>query len=283
VSCLNKAVLHMTQNDSAWVNQMFSREMGAVGPSGTGLPPVDHAQDALATFNLYHYFSARARDITPAAARDTAYVLYAPFSSDPEAANRCASVLSPHERERSERFVTNELKSHFEQRRAFRRYCGALAIESTPSLSQVIFEETENGRPYLRERRDLWFSFSSCRSGFIGAWSATHGLGVDLEDGPVDTDVADLAQMYFTDSEALTVSEGGPAQIRTFLRLWSLKEAALKSIGEGLPFGLDAFEFELDQSPRVVEAPGEHGGPEAFNAHLLDQANLCAALVLRVL
>ena len=132
MSCFNKAVLHMTQ-DSAWVNQMLSREMGAVGPSGTGVPPVDHAQDALATFNLYHYFSARARDITPAAARDTAYVLYAPFSSDLEASNRCASVLSTHERERSERFITNELKSHFEQRRAFRRYCGALAIESTLS------------------------------------------------------------------------------------------------------------------------------------------------------
>ena len=283
MSCFNKAVLHMTQNDSAWVNQMFSREMGAVGPSGTGLPPVDHAQDALATFNLYHYFSARARDITPAAARDTAYVLYAPFSSDPEAANRCASVLSTHERERSERFVTKELKTNFEQRRAFRRYCGACALGSGSSLSQAVFEETENGRPYLRDRPDLWFSFSSCRSGFVGAWSSTHALGVDLEDGAVDIEVADLAQTYFTESEARTVRERGPTRIPTFLQLWSLKEAALKSIGEGLPFGLDAFEFELDESPRVVDAPRDHGGPEAFNAHLLDQADVSAALILRIL
>ena len=240
----------MTRNDSAWVNEMFSE---------------------------------RAREVTPAAARDAACMFYAPVSSDPEVASRCASVLSAHERERSDRFVTKELKTHFEQRRAFRRYCGALALGSRSSLSQVIFEETENGRPYLRDRAELWFSFSACRSGFIGAWSSTHGLGVDLEDRAVHLAVADLAQMYFTKSEARTVRERGPARIRTFLQLWSLKEAALKSIGQGLPFGLDAFEFELEESPRVVDAPGDHGGPEGFSAHLFDQAGIPGALVLRIL
>ena len=240
----------MTRNDSAWVNEMFSQ---------------------------------RARDVTPSALRDAACVLYAPVSSDPEASSRCASLLSDHERERSERFVTKELKTHFEQRRAFRRYCGALALGSRSSLTQIVFEETENGRPYLRDRSDIWFSFSSCRLGFIGAWSATHGLGVDLEDQPIDMKVAELAQMYFTESEARTVGEGGPARLRTFLQLWSLKEAALKSIGQGLPFGLEVFEFELEGSVRVVDAPREHGGAEGFSAHLFDQADVCAALVVRSL
>jgi 4'-phosphopantetheinyl transferase len=238
----------MTRNDSAWVKEMFSE---------------------------------RARDVTPAAARDAACVFYAPVSCDPEASSRCTSLLSDHERARSQRFVTEQLKTHFEQRRAFRRYCGALALGSMSSLSQIVFAETENGRPYLRDRPDLWFSFSSCRSGFVGAWSSTHGLGVDLEDGAVDMEVADLAQTYFTESEARTVRERGPTRIRTFLQLWSLKEAALKSIGEGLPFGLDAFEFELNENPRVVGAPGDHGGPRRFSAHLFDQKDVGAALVLR--
>jgi len=239
----------MTRNDSAWVNEMFSE---------------------------------RARDVTPAAARDAACVFYAPVSCDPEASSRCASLLSDHERARSQRFVTEQLKTHFEQRRAFRRYCGALAVGSTSSLSQIIFEETENGRPYLPDRSDIWFSFSSCRLGFIGAWSSTHGLGVDLEDQPIEQEVAELAQMYFTESERRTVRERGPARLRTFLQLWSLKEAALKSIGQGLSFGLDVFEFELKGSLRVVVAPADHGGPERFSAHLFDQADACAALVLRI-
>jgi 4'-phosphopantetheinyl transferase len=240
----------MTQNDSVWVNKMFSD---------------------------------LAREVTPAAARDAACVLFAPFSLDLEAPGRCASILSDQERERSDRFVTKELKTHFEQRRAFRRYCGALALRSTSPLSQIIFQETENGRPYLPDRSDLWFSFSSCRLGFIGAWSSTHGLGVDLEDQPIEREVTELAQMYFTESERRTVREQGPSRLRTFLQLWSLKEAALKSIGQGLPFGLDVFEFELEGRLRVVDAPGDHGGPERFDAHLFDQADACAALVLRIL
>jgi 4'-phosphopantetheinyl transferase len=67
-----------------------------------------------------------------------------------------------------------------------------------------------------------------------------------------------------------------------FRQLWSLKEAALKSIGQGLPFGVDVFEFELQRRLRVVEAPQDYGGPERFSAHLFDQAGACAALVLRL-
>jgi 4'-phosphopantetheinyl transferase len=240
----------MTRNDSTWIKAMFSE---------------------------------RGRDITPSAVRDTACVFYAPVSPDPVTASRCASLLSDHERERSDRFVTEELKSHFAQRRAFRRYCGALALESTSCLSQIVFAETGNGRPYLRDRTDLWFSFSACRSGFIGAWSATHGLGVDLEDRPLEQEVTDFAQMHFTKSEARIVRDAGPARLQTFLKLWSLKEAALKSIGEGLPFGLDAFEFELQRSLRVIDAPENYGGSERFSAHLFNQAGACAALVLRSL
>jgi 4'-phosphopantetheinyl transferase len=239
----------MTRNDSAWVNEMFAE---------------------------------RARDVTPAGTADAACVLYAPLSSDPETSRRCASVLSDAERERSQRFLTEGLKSQYEQRRAFRRYCGARALASTSSLSQISFAETENGRPYLRDRPGLWFSFSSCRSGFIGAWSATHGLGVDLEDQSLEREVAELARVYFTESEARSVRDAGPARLRMFRQLWSLKEAALKSIGQGLPFGVDVFEFEVERRLRVVEAPQDYGGPERFSAHLFDQAGACAALVMRL-
>ena len=75
----------------------------------------------------------------------------------------------------------------------------------------------------------------------------------------------------------------GPTRIRSFLQYWSLKEAALKSIGEGLPFGLDTFEFELNPNLRVVQAPPDHGGPEQFDAHLIEGTDSCAALVIRSL
>jgi phosphopantetheinyl transferase len=235
----------MTRNDSDWVNDLYA----------TG-----------------------ARDWTPVSARHAAYVLYAPVSRDPEASRRCASVLSDTELQRVDRLLTEDGKAQFQQRRAFRRYCGACVLESPRPLSQIVFQETEKGRPYLPDLPNVWFSFSSCRSGFIGAWSSTHCVGIDLEDHTQNLEATELAQRFFSEAEAKAV-EG--TRLRTFFHLWNLKEAALKSIGEGLPMGLDAFEFELTPNLRVVHAPHDHGGPGRFSAHVIDGTDSCAALVIR--
>jgi 4'-phosphopantetheinyl transferase len=229
-------------------------------------------------------FAAGSRDLTPASARHAAYVLYAPVSRDPDVTRRCASVLSDTELQRANRFVKQGDKALFKQRRAFRRFCGALVLGSSQPLSQITFKETENGRPYLSDLPDFWFSFSSCRFGFVGAWSSTHGIGVDLEDQTRNLEATELAWQFFSVAEAKAVEgTGGPARLRTFFQFWSLKEAALKSIGEGLPFGLDAFEFVLDPNLRVVHAPPDHGGPAQFNAHVIEGTDGCAALVIRSL
>jgi 4'-phosphopantetheinyl transferase len=228
------------------------------------------------------YFNTCSHDVTPAPASHAAHVLYAPASHDPEVTRQCASVLSNIEMQRADRFATQDDKALFIQRRAFRRFCGFRVLGTSQPLSQIAFGETENGRPYLSDRPDLWFSFSSCRIGILGAWSSTHGVGVDIEDHTRVLEAADLARRFFLEAEA-NVVEGkqGLERLRTFFQLWSLKEAALKSIGEGLPFGLDAFQFELDPYLRIVHAPPDHGGPERFNAHLIEGPDSCAALVIR--
>ena len=229
-------------------------------------------------------FAAGSRDVTPASARHAAQVLYVPVALDSDLESLCASVLSETELQRADRFEARDHRDEFEQRRAFRRYCGATALGSSQPLSEILFEKTENGRPYLSDSPDLWFSFSSCRFGVLGAWSSTHGVGVDIEDHTRELEAAQLARRFFSGAEADAVDGvQGLERLRTFFQLWSLKEAALKSIGEGLPYGLDAFEFELDPDPRVVHAPPDHGGPERFDAHLIEGTDGCAALVIRSL
>ncbi len=239
----------------------------------------DHANDSGWVKEL---FAASACDWTPSSAHHAAYVLHAPLSRDPEASRRCASVLSDSERQRADRFVTEESKTHFKQRRAFRRYCGAMALATHRPISQIVFKETEKGCPYLPDLPNVRFSFSASSFGFLGAWSSTHLIGIDIEDQTRNVEAAELARQFFSEAEAKSVEEvSGLARQRTFFQLWSLKEAALKSIGEGLPFGLDAFEFELSPNLRVVHAPRDHGGPERFNAHAIQGTNSCAALVTR--
>jgi 4'-phosphopantetheinyl transferase len=227
-------------------------------------------------------FTASARDCTPAPARRMARVLFAPVSRDPEAIANCASVLSDAEKRRAQCFLAEGDEAHFTQQRAFRRYCVALAAGSGSPLSRIAFEATEKGRPFLPGLQSCWFSFSSCRLGYLGAWSSTHRVGVDIEDHTRRVEATELAQSYFSPTEAKAVEGAGErACVRTFFQLWTLKEAALKSIGEGLPFGLDAFEFELDPNIRIVEAPRAYGGPERFCAYAIEVAGGCAALAIR--
>lgn len=229
-------------------------------------------------------FSARARDLTPEAARHAASIVYVPVSEDSHFSASCGSVLSDQERGRANRFASAEDAAHFRQRRAFRRFCGARALGAPLPLSEVRFETTNKGRPWLRQLPETRFSFSSCRLGFLGAWSLTHEIGVDLEDQSRTLQPEALARQYFSAEEARLVEtdQGTPSQ-SCFFRLWTLKEAALKSIGEGLPFGLDAFRFSLDPQVRMVAAPNEWGGPGPFDAHLIEEGNRCAAVVLRSL
>jgi 4'-phosphopantetheinyl transferase len=231
-----------------------------------------------------HLLAGISCDVTPAPVGHVAHVLYAPISSDPEVTRHCASVLSDEELQRADRLAADDDRALFLQRRAFRRFLASTVLEMSRPLSQVIFEETGNGRPYLSESPDSWFSFSSCRLGLLGAWSPTHAVGVDLEDHTKDLEATELAHRFFSRAEADVVEElDGLERLRVFYRFWSLKEAALKSIGEGLPFGLDAFEFELGPTLRVVDAPPDHGGPGQFNAHVIDGTDSCAALLVRSL
>ena len=237
-----------------------------------------------ASERINELFSESARDVTPDSARHQARVLYAPIIRDVEVSRHCVSLLSDAELRKRARFAAECDKALFEQRRAFRRLCGATALGSTQPLSEIVFEETEKGRPYLSESPDLWFSFSSCQSGLLGAWSSTHAIGVDLEDPTRNLEAKELARQFFSVAEAEAVEEViGPQRLRTFYRFWSLKEAALKSIGEGLPYGLEAFEFELAPKLRVVHAPPDDGGPERFSPYAIEGTDCCAALVNRTL
>jgi phosphopantetheine--protein transferase-like protein len=230
---------------------------------------------------LEDYFATVSRDLTPPSLPEASRALFAPLSGDSEVSRCCAAVLSHGERRRAQRFAGEAERDRYVQRRAFRRFCAALALGLPETQWQIDFAETDKGRPYLGGHRDVCFSFSSSRAGLLAAWSATHSVGVDLEDESRNVEAVTLARRYFCEGERRAIeSLDEPEQLQLFFRYWCLKEAALKSIGEGLPSGLDAFEFDVHPKPRVLRAPSIHGGAPRFEAHLIDGTVFCAALVL---
>src|SRR5688572_1771885 len=98
------------------------------------------------------FFQTVVQDWTPSAARPAARVLFAPISLDDDVLRSCSTVLSDAELRRADNFLAEDHKNHFIQRRAFRRFCAGLALGSIgTSMSEIVFEETEEGRPYLSQ------------------------------------------------------------------------------------------------------------------------------------
>lgn len=224
-------------------------------------------------------FAARCVAWTGRLPRGRIEAIFVPWLPSGGLAGDYRALLSARELERGRRFGSEDDRRAFEQRRAFRRFCAARALGRVPVPH---FVRTRSGRPYLPDHPDVWFSFASCRAGALGVWSATHAVGVDAEDRILPEDVHSLASSHFTAGEARRIGQVPPDQrVPVFARLWTLKEAALKSIGEGLPFGLDTFAFMPDSPPRVETVPDGYGGPASFLPWTWSGSGLSVSIVAR--
>ena len=111
----------------------------------------------------------------------------------------------------------------------------------------------EHGKPYAPDLGGIDFNLSHSGRHALIAVARDQSVGVDLEKQGRQRSVDDIAQRYFPAAEANALRKL-PAELRdaAFLRLWTGKEAVLKALGEGLSFGLDRVEFELDGDGHVV-------------------------------
>lgn len=103
----------------------------------------------------------------------------------------------------------------------------------------------ERGRPYLQGRKiEFNISHSHQRAVLlISRHEATHeALGVDLEWMQRRVDRTALARRFFTADESEYCETG----VEPFFRVWTRKEAILKTNGVGLRVALDSFDVLSD-------------------------------------
>jgi 4'-phosphopantetheinyl transferase len=107
--------------------------------------------------------------------------------------------------------------------------------------------------------------FNVAHSGALAlvAISASVPVGVDVE-WRRDVDVDGLAAQVLGEHERRLLSQAPPAlRQETFYRYWVCKEAALKAVGRGLPYGLHRIEVRPDgvYDPHRIEVRADcvHG------------------------
>jgi 4'-phosphopantetheinyl transferase len=127
------------------------------------------------------------------------------------------------------------------------------------------FQIDVSGKPELELSQappHLHFSLSHTRGLAACAVGWPHALGIDAEKWRSPAPI-ELATRYFAPSEARLLATQAPTQqTSTFYRLWTLKEAYLKAIGQGLAAPLDGFSFTLD--PAAITIAGQRATSTAW-------------------
>jgi 4'-phosphopantetheinyl transferase len=94
----------------------------------------------------------------------------------------------------------------------------------------------------------LNFSLSRSESKALVAISDKYEVGIDLERIRPIPEWRSITSGFFTSGELAYLDGLGKAAGTHFLRLWTLKEAVLKTTGDGLSGSLSDFEFIVDAS-----------------------------------
>jgi 4'-phosphopantetheinyl transferase len=163
------------------------------------------------------------------------------------------ALLSPAERERTQRFVFARDRHRFATAHAALRE--VLALHTGQPGAALDLAEGPLGKPWLAGPAPAGpgtphFNLSHSQGIGLIALSATHEVGIDVEMLRPMSDRAAMARTYFTPLEqsALAYLEtlDAIAAEHAFFICWTRKEACLKALGLGLQLATDSFEVGVD-------------------------------------
>lgn len=172
---------------------------------------------------------------------------------DSAAIARLTAELPAMERDQARRFYfaadrATYVAAHAMLRRALRERLGG---------AEPLIVRNELGRPELAPRPGagppLSFNLTHSRGFAACAFREEAAVGIDAEDIRRPINVAEVAARWFTISERLLL-DGLPESYRVamFFRIWTLKEAMLKTTGHGLRVDTRRFAVDPDRGEAAV-------------------------------
>ena len=102
----------------------------------------------------------------------------------------------------------------------------------------IVFEEGEFGKPFLKNLNDFHFNISHTRNGIAVAF-ADSPIGIDIE--KIKQDDRLIAERFFVSDEFKYIYSSEQEQGKRFFEVWTKKEAYIKCLGKGLSMELNSF------------------------------------------
>jgi 4'-phosphopantetheinyl transferase len=174
-----------------------------------------------------------------------------------------------------------QVRDRFAASRSLIKQAVGAALESPPESVELAY--SANGRPYLRGCDQLDISLSHTEEMLLFGLTSHGLLGVDVEQSGRRLVSGGAPPHICTPYEQeLLLSLPEPERDGALVRMWTLKEAYTKAIGQGMRFRFNGFAFGLDDEPiRVLRPDGSAGsGSEwRFRTYRLGDRH-CAGVAL---
>ena len=167
-----------------------------------------------------------------------------------------AGTLSPEERVRAGRFISDLHRNRFVAGRGILRTLLARYLDQAPAAVRIAYGP--HGKPFLPEDSGLFFNVSHSDAVALFAF-ARDEVGVDIERIDSRIDIDPLAARYFAPAEIAAMGSDRASRVSSFYEIWTKKESFLKATGDGLGRELRAFEAPVGHDGPVRE-PGFGGG-----------------------
>lgn len=187
------------------------------------------------------------------------------FSGSEEVGPRLEAALSAAERERMARFRFDRDRHNYRVAHALLR--GLLARELGCPPDALEFVHGPHGRPELagqghdRHGRTLRFNLSHTHGLVACGVCFEQDIGVDVEHIDRRVGLSDLARQVLATAELEDLdARSGEQQRRRFFEFWTLKEAYVKAVGQGIGAPLRSISFRLPGPPPVFSAQVTFGG-----------------------
>ncbi|XP_061184564.1 L-aminoadipate-semialdehyde dehydrogenase-phosphopantetheinyl transferase-like [Saccostrea echinata] len=196
----------------------------------------------------------------------------------------CGQCIQNEERERIKRFVfKKDAKAAMAGRLLIHK---AIADCLDIPYKEIKLGRTEKGKPYLVNKVQGSLSFNVSHNGDYAVLAASKSgiIGVDVMKYEVRTSVPQFfhtMRRQFTESEWSQIQKSTEEreQLKTFYRLWCLKESYVKALGVGIGFEVSRLDFTFNTeyleenvvtTDTFLKVDGVHLSEWTFEEHTMD-------------
>ncbi|MFE6848237.1 4'-phosphopantetheinyl transferase family protein [Streptomyces sp. NPDC057686] len=159
------------------------------------------------------------------------------------------------------------MRYRFVASRMVLKYTAAAALRTEPAALDLAYKI--GGRPYIRGFDQIDVSLSHADDLIVVGVSRTGRIGVDTEAAGRKMSFQLFHEQMCTPTEHAELTRmTGDRQGPELLRLWTLKEAYTKALGQGLRLGFTAFGFGLESGGLLApDGSAASRGEWAFATH----------------